>query len=595
MRIEDYALLGDCETAALVGRDGSIDWLCMPRFDSGACFAALLGTPDNGRFLLAPAAGGPAVRRRYRPDTLILESDHETPEGAVTVIDFMPPRTAEPDLVRIVAGTRGRVPMRMELVPRFDYGSIVPWTHAIPGGVRAIGGPDSLLCHAGVEVRIEDRATTADFTVSEGQRIPFSLTWHPSYEPAPSVLDAEEVLSRTDRFWREWTGKCEAGGEWRDAVVRSLITLKALTHARTGCLVAAATTSLPEKLGGIRNWDYRYCWIRDATFTLYALLASNHQEEARAFREWLLRAVAGSADRLQIMYGIAGERRLPEMDLPWLPGYEGSAPVRTGNAAAAQRQWDIYGELLDTMLQCRRAGIGDGQADFELERTFLERFETAWQEPDEGIWETRGPPQHFTHSKVMAWVAFDRAVKQAERFGLEGPVDRWRALRSAIHAEVCDRGFDRKRGAFVQAYGSDLLDASLLMIPLVGFLPASDPRVAGTVRAIEEDLMEDGLVRRYLRMAGGDGLPPGEGAFLPCSFWLADNLALQGRRTEARALFERLLALRNDVGLLSEEYSMSMNRMLGNFPQAFSHVGLINTARNLSAAHGGPAEDRSAR
>jgi GH15 family glucan-1,4-alpha-glucosidase len=592
MRIEDYALLGDCETAALVGRDGSVDWLCLPRFDSAACFAALLGTPANGRFLLAPAAGGTAVRRRYRTDTLILESEHETPEGAVTVIDFMPPRTAEPDLVRIVVGTRGRVAMRMELVIRFDYGSIVPWTRPLPGGVRAIAGPDSLFCQAGVELRIEDRATVADFIVAEGQRVPFLLTWHPSYEPPPSILGAEKALARTERWWREWVARDEPSGEFRDDVVRSLITLKALTHARTGGIVAAPTTSLPERLGGVRNWDYRYCWIRDATFTLYALLASNHREEARAFREWLLRAVAGNPGRLQIMYGIAGERRLTEMALPWLPGYEGSAPVRVGNAASLQRQWDVYGEILDAMFQGSRTGIAVDNEDFALERALLDQLESYWKEPDEGIWETRGPPQHFTHSKVMAWVAFDRAVKQVERSGLDGPLDRWRALRSMIHTEVCERGFDRRRGTFVQAYGSGVVDASLLMIPLVGFLPASDPRVAGTVRAIEEDLMEGGLLRRYRRMHGGDGLPPGEGSFLACSFWLADNLVLLGRRAEARALFERLLGLRNDLGLLSEEYSVSTNRMLGNFPQAFSHVGLVNTARNLSAAPGGPAEDR---
>ena len=592
LRIEDYAFLGDCETAALVGRDGSIDWLCLPRFDSGACFAALLGTPDNGRFSIAPAAGGFAARRRYRLDSLVLESEFETPEGAVTVIDFMPPRQAEPDVVRIVAGTRGRVPMRMELVTRFDYGSIIPFTAPIPGGVRAIAGPDSLLCHAGVGLDIRDRATVAEFTVCAGQRIPFTLTWHPSYEPAPPVLDAEEALARTERFWSEWSSTCDFAGEHREAVVRSLIVLKALTHARTGGIVAAATTSLPEKIGGVRNWDYRHCWIRDATFTLYALMASHHEEEARAWSKWLLRAVAGDPAGLQIMYGIGGEHRLPEMELPWLPGYEGSAPVRIGNAASRQRQLDVYGEVLDTMFQCRRAGIAEDDEDFDLLRAILDHLENVWTEPDEGIWETRGPSQHFTHSKMMAWVAFDRAVKLSERFGLPGPADRWRALRAAVHAEICDRGFDRRRGTFVQAYGSDLLDASLLMTPLVGFLPASDPRVIGTVRAIQEDLTEGGLILRYRGMTGGDGLPPGEGAFLACSFWLADNLVLQGRCAEARALFERLLAQRNDVGLLSEEYDVCDRRLLGNYPQAFSHVGLVNTARNLSRPHEGPAEHR---
>lgn len=591
MLIEDYALLGDCETAALVGRDGSVDWLCLPRFDSGACFAALLGERENGRFLLAPE-GEARARRRYRPDTLILETDYETPDGAATVIDFMPPRVNEPDLVRIVEGKRGQVRMRMDLVIRFDYGSIVPWRRPLDGGIRAIAGPDSLLLRTPVPVREQEHETAAEFTVSAGERIPFLLTWYPSQDPPPDTLEAGEALDRTERWWREWAARCEPTGEWHEAVVRALITLKALTYARTGGIVAAATTSLPEQLGGVRNWDYRYCWIRDSTFTLYALLESNYHEEARAFREWLLRAVAGDPDKLQIMYGLSGERRLTELELPWLAGYEGARPVRIGNAASRQHQLDVYGEILDTMFQSQRAGLSLHPQALELERELLDYLESSWQRPDEGIWETRGPAQDFTHSKVMAWVAFDRAIKSAERFGFEGPVDRWRAARAAIHREVCEKGYDRQKGAFVQAYGSKYLDASLLMIPLVGFLPADDPRMVSTVRAIQKDLMHGDLVKRYNGMTGGDALPPGEGAFLACSFWLADNLAMQGRRDEARAYFSRLLALRNDVGLLSEEYDVSCGRMVGNFPQAFSMVGLVNTARNLSAPAGGPAEHR---
>jgi GH15 family glucan-1,4-alpha-glucosidase len=590
-RIEDYALIGDCQAAALVGRDGSIDWLCLPHFDSGACFAALLGTAEHGRFWLGPAQGGACTRRRYRQDTLILESEYDTPDGSVTVLDFMPPRTREPDVVRIVTCTRGRVAMRMQLVIRFDYGSVVPWVQRLDGGIRAIAGPDSVMLRTAAALHGENLTTAADFTVTQGERVPFVLTWHPSHSPAPPPVDAEQALTFTEQWWRRWASRCQPGGEWREAIVRSLITLKALTFAPTGGIVAAPTTSRPDALGGIRNWDYRYCWLRDATFTLYALLTSGYREEARAFREWLLRAVAGDPAKLQIMYGLAGERRLTELELGWLPGYEGSAPVRIGNAASGQRQWDVYGELLDTMYQCRRVGLETQEAGWRLERALLDFLESAWDQPDEGIWEVRGPRQDFTHSKMMAWVAVDRAVKSVERFGLEGPLERWRALRSTIHEQVCRRGFDPQLGAFVQAYGSRLLDASLLMMPLVGFLPATDPRVRGTVLAIERHLVQDGLVARYSTSSSTDGLPPGEGAFLACSFWLADNLALLGRRPEAVQLFERLLALRNDVGLLAEEYDVRAGRQVGNFPQAFSHVGLVNTARNL-LEQDSPAEHR---
>jgi GH15 family glucan-1,4-alpha-glucosidase len=585
-RIEDYAMIGDCQTAALVGRDGSIDWLCFPHFDSAACFASLLGTPDHGFWCLAPLARGGAVRRRYRQDTLILETEHETPDGSVTVVDFMPPRTAEPDVVRLVIGNRGRVPMWMRLAVRFDHGSIVPWVRTLDGGIHAVAGPDSLVLRSSVAMHGENLTTAADFVVEQGDRAWFVLAWHPSHRPAPGPVDPEVALADTEQWWRDWAGRGEESGPWGEAVRRSLITLKALTFDPTGGIVAAPTASLPEKIGGVRNWDYRYCWLRDATFTLYALLSSGHRDEALAWRQWLLRAVAGNPSRLQIMYGLHGERRLTELELGWLPGYEGSSPVRIGNAASRQLQWDVYGEVLDTMYQCRRAGLVLDEPGWRLERALVSFLEGAWDLPDEGIWEVRGPRQHFTHSRMMSWVAVDRAVKSMERFGLEGPLVRWRALRDKIHDEVCHRGFDLERNAFVQAYGSKLLDASLLMMPLVGFLPATDPRVVGTVQAIERELKIDGLVKRYSTSRTDDGLPPGEGAFLACSFWLADNLALMGRRDEAVALFERLLALRNDVGLLSEEYDVSLGRMVGNFPQAFSHVGLVNTARNLTETEG---------
>jgi GH15 family glucan-1,4-alpha-glucosidase len=589
--IEDYALIGDCHTTALVSRDGSIDWLCFPRFDGGACFAKLLGNEKHGRWLLAPAGEVLNIRRRYRDGSLVLETDFETADGVVTLIDCMPPRSREPDLVRVVVGKRGRVRMRMQLVIRFDYGSITPWVRRTETGIRATAGPDTLLLNSGVELHNENFRTEADFTVVEGQRVPFVLMWHPSHEPEPDMIDADETITATDEWWREWSGRCTYKGPWREAVVRSLITLKALTYAPTGGIVAAPTTSLPEQLGGVRNWDYRYCWLRDATFTLYALMLGGYIDEACAWREWLLRAVAGKPSQLNIMYGLAGERRLTELELQWLPGYAESAPVRIGNAACEQFQLDVYGELMDAMHLARRAGLAPDENAWRVERALTEFLESCWSKPDNGIWEMRGPQRHFTHSKVMAWVAIDRMVKAVERFGLVGPVERWRSLRATIHEEVCRSGFDHERNTFVQYYGGKDLDASLLMIPLVGFLPASDARVRGTVEAIERDLMTQGFVLRYRTKPDVDALPPGEAAFLACSFWLADNLALLGRQEDARRLFERLLTLCNDVGLLSEGYDPGNKRMLGNFPQALSHLALVNTACNLSRGRG-PAADR---
>jgi GH15 family glucan-1,4-alpha-glucosidase len=589
--IEDYAIIGDCHTAALVGRDGSIDWLCFPRFDSGACFAALLGTEENGRWLLTPTNKINNIHRRYREGTLVLETNYETEDGAVTLIDCMPPRSKESDLVRLIVGRRGEVRMRMQLIIRFDYGSIIPWVRPTDRGIRAIAGPDILALQTTVPLQCGGLATTAEFTVSEGERIPFVLMWHPSHEPTPPIVDAEETIAHTEQWWRKWSSRCTYEGPWRDAVVRSLITLKALTYAPTGGIVAAATTSLPEQLGGVRNWDYRHCWLRDATFTLYALMIGGYTEEADAWREWLLRAVAGRPSQINIMYGLAGERRLTESKIGWLPGYEDSAPVLIGNAAHLQFQLDVYGEVVDALHLARRAGQEADENAWRVQSALIEFLESAWTEPDEGIWEVRGPRRHFTHSKIMAWVAVDRTVKSIERFGLEGPLERCRKLRTAIHEEVCRKGFDRERNTFVQFYGSKDLDSSLLMIPLVGFLPPSDPRVRGTVEAIERDLMKDGFVARYATKEEVDGLPAGEGAFLACSFWLADNFALLGRRHDAIRLFERLLELRNDVGLLSEEYDPVKRRLVGNFPQAFSHVSLINTASNLSRGPG-PAEDR---
>ncbi len=601
--IEDYALIGDTHTAALVGRDGSIDWLCLPRFDSGACFAALLGDESHGRWLLAPAGGLRRTARRYRGDTLVLETEFETDDGVVRVVDCMPHRHRYADVVRLVEGVSGRVPMRMQLVMRFDYGSIVPWVRRVGDAVLAVAGPDALSLRADVAVRGEDRTTVADFAVAAGERVAFSLTWHPSTDPPPELLDVGAMIGETERWWGEWAGRgtVTATGDWGEAVTRSLITLKALTFEPTGGIVAAATTSLPEALGGVRNWDYRYCWVRDATFTLYSLMVAGYSEEAGAWRDWLLRAVAGDPADLQIMYGAAGERRLTELELDWLPGYEGSRPVRIGNAASGQFQLDVYGEIMDALHQARRRGLEANEAAWSLQLALLEFLESAWRQPDEGIWEVRGPRRHFTHSKVMAWVALDRSVQAVERFGEDGPVGRWRALRDEIHDEVCREGFDPERQTFTQYYGSGELDAALLMVPLVGFLPADDPRVQGTAAAVERELCRDGLVMRYSQPDAGlaegnpvDGLPAGEGAFLACSFWLADNLALFGRRRDATDLFERLLDLRNDVGLLAEQYDPAARRLVGNFPQAFSHVGLINTAHNPSEGEG-PAQHRRGR
>ncbi len=595
LRIEDYALIGDCQAAALVGKDGSIDWLCLPRFDSPACFAALLGTPEHGRWKIAPAQEVRSVRRRYRPGTLILETEFETDTGAVTLIDFMPPRSNAPDVVRIVAGVRGEVPMQMELIVRFDYGWVVPWVRRLPderNGMRATAGPDTIYFRTPVSLRGENLHTVADFVVKQGQRIPFKLVWSPTNEPEPAERVSEVMLRSTENFWKQWSNRCTYKGEWREEVLRSLITLKALTYAPTGGIVAAATTSLPEEIGGVRNWDYRYCWVRDATFTLYALLTGGYTDEAEAWREWLINAVAGTPDELQIMYGVGGERRLTELELDWLPGYENSSPVRVGNAAYKQRQLDIYGEVADTLHLARRLGLEGNEDAWYIERAMMRFLENEWSKPDEGIWEVRGPRRHFTHSKVMAWVAFDRAVKAVEQFGLEGDSRRWAAARDEIHEQVCREGFNPKVNAFTQHYGSEDPDASLLMLPLVGFLPADDPRMIGTVDLITRRLMRGGFIDRYETQHHVDGLPGGEGTFLLCTFWLADNLALQGRSREAREVFQRLLDLRNDVGLLSEQWDPVNRRLVGNFPQAFSHVGLINTAANLSREPGGPAEDR---
>jgi len=590
-RIEDYAIIADCRSVALIAKDGSLDWLCLPRFDSDACFAALLGTKDNGRWQIAPEGEIRAVRRRYRPGTLVLETEFETAEGSVTLIDLMPVSGQGTDVVRIVAGKHGRVAMRMDLQVRFGYGQIVPWVRAIDSGIEAVAGPDALRLVTPVETHGEGLSTVARFSVNEGERVPFVLTWSASHLPDPGHVDAEAALTETDAGWREWSGRCTVQGPYRELVQRSLITLKALTYQPTGGIVAAPTTSLPERLGGVRNWDYRLCWLRDATFTLYSMMSGGYSAEAEEWTRWLLRAVAGDPSQLQILYGLGGERRLPEIELDWLPGYEGAKPVRIGNAASQQRQLDVYGEVMDALHLCRRVGIPHNADGWALQRTLMEYLETIWDQPDEGIWEVRGPRRHFTHSKVMAWVAFDRAVKGVEQSGLEGPVERWREVRDKIHASVCRDGFDAQAGTFVQSYGSKEVDASLLMIPLVGFLPASDPRVLGTVRAIEKALLSDGCVARYQTHAEVDGLPSGEGAFLACSFWLVDNYALQGRTEEARALFERLAGLANDVGLLSEEYDPSSRRLVGNFPQAFTHVSLINSALNLTAPQG-PAEHR---
>ena len=591
-RIEDYALLGDTQTAALVSRAGSIDWLCFPRFDSAACFAALLGTPEHGRWQITPSIPVRAMTRRYRPGTLVLETDFTTDAGRVRIIDCMPPRQRTPDVVRVVEGLDGDVPMRMELVLRFDYGSIVPWVHRNEAGLHAVAGPDAVLLRSTVDTRGEGLATVAEFNARPGHRSAFVLSWYASHEDPPDAIDAVEAVTATTEWWEAWSARGTYDGPFRDAVRDSLVVLKALTFAPTGGIVAAPTTSLPELIGGIRNWDYRYCWLRDATFTLYALLISGHSEEAAAWRDWLVRATAGDPANLQTIYGVAGERRLPEFEVRWLQGYEASAPVRIGNAAVRQLQLDIFGEVMDVMHQARRAGLAPHPQSWEVQKLLLAYLEDIWQRPDEGLWEVRGPRQQFTHSKMMAWVAFDRAVKAVERFGLTGPADRWRALRAEVHADICAKSIDPARGCFTQAYGSSSLDASLLMMPLVGFLPPDDPRVGATLRAIEHDLTHDGFVRRYRTHEVEDGLPPGEGTFLACSFWLADNYVMAGRRAEAEALFDRLLSIRNDVGLLAEQYDPVARRQLGNFPQAFSHVGLINTAFNLTPREPTPAAAR---
>jgi GH15 family glucan-1,4-alpha-glucosidase len=582
-RLEDYALIGDLQAAALVERGGSIDWLCFPRFDSGACFAALLGTPEHGRWLLAPAAGGDATRR-YLHDTMVLETTWETEEGVVRVFDFMPPRGQAPDVVRIVEGVRGSVEMRSELVIRFDYGSVVPWVRRTDDTRLAIAGPDALCFRTPAHTRGEQMRTISEFTVEEGERVPFALTWYPSHKDPPDRIDPEVALAETETFWREWNAKCsaEVPEAWRELLHRSLMVLKTLIYAPTGGIVAAPTTSLPEWIGGVRNWDYRYCWLRDATLTLLALLQAGHIDEALDWRKWLLRAVAGDPSDIQIMYSVSGERRLTEFELPWLPGYEGSAPVRIGNAASEQVQIDVFGEVMDALYQARAHGLVKEPHAWALQKTLLVYLEHAWQEPDQGIWEIRAEPRHFVHSKVMAWVAFDRAVRSAEDQGLDGDVDKWRAIRDAIHAQVCKHGFDEKLGSFVRSYESTELDASLLLLPLVGFLPATDPRIRGTIEAIEADLLQDGFVLRYrTHHKGVDGLPAGEGVFLPCSFWLVDCYELMGRRDEAHALFNRLCSLANDVGLLAEEYDPAAQRLLGNFPQAFTHLALVNSAFNV--------------
>ncbi len=590
--IEEYALLGDTQTAALVGRDGSVDWLCLPRFDSGAVFAALLGTEQHGRWSISPAATISATRRRYQGDTLILETEFETVQGTVRLIDFMPPRGRSPDLIRIVEGVSGRVPMRMEMRLRFDYGRVLPWVRQDNGALVAVAGPDSCWLRTPIETHGEDLMTVAEFLVEPGDRVPFVLTWRESHLSAPDPVNAEHALEQTRAYWQDWLTSCTYDGQWRDAVVRSLITLKALTYAPTGGIVAAPTTSLPEQLGGVRNWDYRFCWLRDATMTLQALMYAGFEDEAKDWRRWLLRAIAGDPEEIQIMYGVAGERRLPEYLADWLPGYDGN-PVRIGNQAVDQFQLDVYGEVMDALFQARSTGFGSGASTWALQKSLMGTVARRWQEPDEGLWEVRGGSKHFTHSKLMAWVAADRAVRSVEKFGLDGPVDEWRALRECIRTEILERGYDPVRKTFTQYYGSTELDAALLMVPLVGFLPADDERVQGTLAAIEKNLMVDGFVQRYTQnpQSATDGLPAGEGAFLACTFWLADNYSLMGRIQEATDVFERPLGLRNDLGLLAEEYDSRAGRLVGNFPQAFSHVPLINTARNLSV-QGGPSHSR---
>jgi GH15 family glucan-1,4-alpha-glucosidase len=602
--IEDYALIGDCETAALVSRDGSIDWLCWPRFDSDACFAALLGTPEHGRWLLAPAGPVTQVTRRYRPDTLILETRFETEDGAVTLVDFMPPRGRYSDMVRLVVGERGRVGMRMNLTLRFGYGRVVPWvTRLEDGTLRAVAGPDMVVLRTPSELHGEEFRTVSDLTVAAGETVPFVLTYAPSHAPVPEPIDPAQALADTEAFWTEWASRFRPAAlehgiklppEWNEAVKRSLITLKALTYAPTGGIVAAATTSLPEQIGGERNWDYRFCWLRDASITLLALMNGGYFDEAQAWRDWLVRAVAGSVDQVQIMYGLAGERRLLEWEVDWLPGFAASKPVRIGNGAHGQLQLDVYGEVMSLLHQARKGGLPESKPAWALQRALLAFLETLWRKPDAGLWEIRGEPRHFTFSKVMAWVAFDRGIKSAEEFGLDdAPLDHWREVRDEIHADVCRNGYDPDLGSFVQSYGSKELDASLLLLPLFDFLPQADPRLRGTVEAIERELLVDGFVRRYRTEADVDGLSGDEAPFLACSFWLVESYLLLGRLDDAKALFQRLLDIRNDVGLLAEEYDPIAKRQLGNVPQAFSHVALVTTAFRLTEAlHGKHATSR---
>ena len=588
--IEDYALIGDCLTGALVGRNGSIDWLCWPRFDSGACFASLLGTPRNGRWKISPADALASATRSYRGDTMVLETLFETAEGSVALIDFMPYGQENSSVVRRIEGRRGRVRMRLHLTMRFDYGSSTPWVTQLDdgSGLGATLGPNLVVLRTDVELKGQDKATVAEFDVGANESADFVLTWGPSHRPPPPRLDAAAALADTERFWAGWSAACQYQGPWRRLVLRSLLTLKALTFAPTGGIAAALTTSLPEQLGGTRNWDYRYCWLRDATLTLVALMEGGYTEEARAWRAWLQRAVAGNPDELQIMYGLAGERQLQEWSPAWLPGYQGAAPVRIGNAAAEQLQLDVYGEVASALHLARKHGLSPPHASWEMQAGFLAHLATIWDQPDDGIWEMRGERRQFTHSKVMAWVAIDRSIRDAEAFDVPAPLDQWRELRDRMHAEICAKGYDPARNTFTQSFGSPELDAALLLIPQVGFLPADDKRVIGTVEAIERELLVDGFVLRYRTEAGSDGLPAGEGAFLPCSFWLVDAYALLGRHADAQALFERLGQVANDVGLLAEEYDPKSKRQVGNFPQAFSHLALVEAALQLRG-DGSPA------
>ena len=591
--IEDYAMIGDLGTAALVSRGGSIDWLCWPRFDSDACMAALLGTSEHGRWQIAPKEKGARITRRYRPDTLILETRFETDEGAATLIDFMPPRSGNSHIIRILKGERGSLTFRTELVVRYGYGAIVPWVTRIdPQTLRIVAGPDMMVLRTQVKMRGENLKTVGEVTIEAGNEVPFVLSYGASHRPLPEECDVQERLAATEAFWRDWAQRNKIDGPHKEAVTRSLITLKALTYAPTGGMVAAPTTSLPECVGGERNWDYRFCWLRDATLTLLALMNAGYYDEAHKWRDWLLRAAAGTPQQIQIMYGLRGERRLTEWEVPWLPGYANSKPVRIGNAAHNQRQIDVFGEVMDALHQARAGGLGTNEAGWDLQQEILKHVERVWPRRDEGIWEVRSGREHFTYSKAMAWVAFDRAIKSAEMYKLPGPLAHWRRVRDEIHSDVCTRGFDPEMNSFVRAYSSKELDASLLLLPAIGFLPPDDPRIVGTVAAIERDLVTDGLVRRYDTAISEDGLKGGEGMFIACSFWLADAYLMLGRRKDAEVLFDRLLALRNDVGLLSEEYAPASQRLVGNFPQAFSHLALVNCASNL--AHGEkPAEQRA--